>query len=41
MTQGQKTTLIVIGVVLLVILIPFGYLKGTYNSLVTMDEWKP
>ncbi|MBW1677522.1 MAG: LemA family protein [Deltaproteobacteria bacterium] len=38
MTQGQKTTLIVIGVVLLVILIPFGYLKGTYNSLVTMDE---
>ncbi len=38
MTQRQKTTLIVIGVVLLVILIPFGYLKGTYNSLVTMDE---
>ena len=38
MTQGQKTTLIVIGVVLLVILIPFGYLKGTYNSLVRMDE---
>ncbi|MCK4486010.1 MAG: LemA family protein [Desulfobacterales bacterium] len=38
MTQGQKTTLIVIGIVLLVILIPFGYLKGTYNSLVTMDE---
>jgi len=38
MTQGQKTTLIVIGIVLLVILIPFGYLKGTYNTLVTMDE---
>jgi len=38
MTQGQKTTLIVIGIVLLVILIPFGYLKGTYNSLVRMDE---
>jgi LemA protein len=38
MTRGQKTMLIVIGVVLLVILIPFGYLKGTYNALVTMDE---
>ena len=38
MTQGQKTTLIVIGIVLLVIFIPFGYLKGTYNTLVTMDE---
>lgn len=38
MTRGQKTMLIVIGVVLLLILIPFGYLKGTYNALVTMDE---
>ncbi len=38
MTKGQKTTVIVIGIVLLVILIPFGYLKGTYNDLVTMDE---
>ncbi len=38
MTRGQKTTLIVIGIVLLVVLIPFGYLKGTYNSLVRMDE---
>jgi len=38
MTQGQKTTLIVIGIVLLAILIPMLYLKGTYNSLVTMDE---
>lgn len=38
MTKGQKTTVIVIGIVLLVILIPFGYLKGTYNALVTMDE---
>jgi LemA protein len=38
MTQGQKTTLIVIVILLLVILIPFGYLKGTYNSLVRMDE---
>ncbi|NVM20933.1 MAG: LemA family protein [Desulfobacterales bacterium] len=38
MTQGQKTTLIVIGIVLLAVLIPFLYLKGTYNSMVRMDE---
>lgn len=38
MTQGQKTALTIIGIVLLAILIPFLYLKGTYNSLVTMDE---
>jgi len=38
MTKGQKTTLIVIGVVLLVVLIPYGYLKGTYNRLVRLDE---
>lgn len=38
MTQGQKATLITIGVVLLAILIPFLYLKGAYNSLVRMDE---
>ena len=38
MTKGQKTTLIVIGVVLLVVLVPYSYLKGTYNSLVQMDE---
>jgi LemA protein len=38
MTQGQKTALIVVGVVLLVVLIPYSYLKGTYNSLVRMDE---
>jgi len=38
MTGGQKTALIVIGVVILLVLIPFSYLKGTYNSLVQMDE---
>jgi LemA protein len=38
MTQGQKTTLIVIGIIVLLLLIPFLYLKGTYNSLVRMDE---
>ena len=38
MTEGLKTTLITIGIVLLAILIPVLYLKGTYNSLVRMDE---
>jgi LemA protein len=38
MTRGRKTTLIMIGIVLLAILIPVLYLKGTYNSLVSMDE---
>jgi LemA protein len=38
MTQGQKTALIVIGIIVLLLLIPFLYLKGTYNSLVQMDE---
>ena len=38
MTQGQKATLITIGIVLLAIFIPFLYLKGAYNSLVRMDE---
>ena len=38
MTRGQKTALIVIGIVLLVVLIPYSYLKGTYNTLVQMDE---
>jgi LemA protein len=38
MGQGQKTILIVIGILVLIVLIPFFYLKGTYNSLVRMDE---
>jgi LemA protein len=38
MTKGQKTILIVIGIVILVIAIPLLYLKGTYNTLVAMDE---
>ena len=38
MTQTQKTLLIVAGVLVLIILIPLLYLKGTYNSLVRMDE---
>lgn len=38
MSKSQKTLLIVVGIVVLLILIPYMYLKGTYNSLVTMDE---
>ncbi len=38
MSKTLKTTLIIIGVLILIILIPFSYLKGTYNTLVTMDE---
>ena len=38
MTKTQKTLLIVVGIIILIIAIPFMYLKGTYNSLVTMDE---
>jgi LemA protein len=38
MGQTQKTLLIIVVVLVLIILIPFFYLKGTYNSLVTLDE---
>ena len=38
MSKTLKTLLIVFGIIALIILIPFMYLKGTYNSLVTMDE---
>ena len=38
MGKSQKTILIVVGLLVLLILIPYSYLKGTYNSLVTMDE---
>ena len=38
MSQTQKTLLIVVGILFLIILVPFLYLKGTYNSLVTLDE---
>jgi LemA protein len=38
MSKGLKTLLIVLGILVLVIIIPFLYLKGTYNTLVTMDE---
>ena len=38
MGQTQKTLLIIVIVLVLIVLIPFLYLKGTYNSLVSMDE---
>ena len=38
MTGIQKTFLIVVIVIVVLVLIPLLYFKGTYNSLVTMDE---
>ena len=38
MGKTQKTILIIVVILALLILIPFMYLKGTYNSLVIMDE---
>lgn len=38
MRQSSKTLLIVLGIIVVIILIPLMYLKGTYNTLVTMDE---
>lgn len=38
MGKGLKVLLIVVVVLLILIAIPFFYLRGTYNSLVTMDE---
>ena len=38
MSKGLKTLLIIVGIIVLIIVIPYSYIKGTYNSLVTMDE---
>ena len=38
MSQTQKTLLIVVAILIIVIVVPYFYLKGTYNSLVTLDE---
>jgi LemA protein len=38
MSNTLKTVLIIVGILILIILVPFLYLKGTYNTLVTMDE---
>jgi LemA protein len=38
MTKGLRTGLIIVGVIAIAVIIPLLYLKGTYNSLVRMDE---
>jgi LemA protein len=38
MSPKQKIALIIIGIIVALILIPYVYLKSTYNTLVTMDE---
>jgi LemA protein len=38
MSKTLKTVLIVVGILIVIILIPLSYLRGTYNTLVTMDE---
>jgi len=36
--KGLKTLLIILGILLVIVIAAYSYLKGTYNSLVTMDE---
>ena len=38
MTKGQKTAAIIVGIVVILLIIPYSYLKGTYNALVRMEE---
>lgn len=38
MAQVNKALLVVLGIIALVIVVGFMYVKGTYNSLVSMDE---
>ena len=38
MSKTLKTVLIIAGILVVIILVPIMYLKGTYNTLVTMDE---
>jgi LemA protein len=38
MAKSQKKWVIIVVIIALIILIPYFYLKGTYNGLVTMDE---
>ena len=38
MGKGLKTLLVILGILLLMVFAAYSYLKGTYNSLVTMDE---
>ena len=38
MSKGVKTTLIILGVILVFVFAVYSYVKGTYNSLVMLDE---
>ena len=38
MSKGVKTTLIILGVILVFFFAIYSYVKGTYNSLVMLDE---
>ena len=38
MSQSRRLLLIIAVIIFIVIVLPFIYLKGTYNNLVTMDE---
>jgi len=38
MGKGLKTLLVILGILLLIVFVAYSYLKGTYNTLVTMDE---
>jgi LemA protein len=38
MSQSRRLLLIIAVIIFIIIVIPFIYLKGTYNNLVTMDE---
>ena len=38
MTRGTKTAAVIIAIIAVALIIPYSYLKGTYNSLVRMEE---
>ncbi|MBT3259350.1 MAG: LemA family protein, partial [Deltaproteobacteria bacterium] len=38
MGKGLKTLLVIFGILLLMVFAAYSFLKGTYNTLVTMDE---
>ena len=38
MSKGVKTALIIVGIILVLVFVVYSFVKGTYNSLVTLDE---
>jgi LemA protein len=38
MSKTSKIVLVVVGILVLIVVVPMMFLKGTYNSLVTLDE---